>query len=282
MSPCQIEITGIAGSLRIYGIGTALFPGNDDSGKSFALRLHNCLFSRGQFNLLSVSQVCQKEGNSVDFSLASPDLMLQVNGVKQRQVRFSLFLDDGLFGVRLEPLQLDDPRYGSLPKVEVTPGGLFQVSDEQSSNRWDSKVLVSASAGARILVAPSTYDWNLQSFCGDFLALPSIPVARRQYSKESKPDMVDLSIRLLGLGDDRLLQTIQISKGLSSPASKLKPRVPPLKPLLQPGRSREGKTPRVSKDKVDHLLYASIGEVVVTDTFARVRRFKICLRPSLL
>jgi hypothetical protein len=133
MSPCQIEITGVAGSLQIYGIGTALFLGNDDSRKLFVLRVHNCLFSRGQFNLLSVSQMCQKEGNSVDFSLTSPTLLLQVDGMKQRQVRIPLFLDDDLFGVRFEPIQFDDPRYGSLPKVDVTLGGLFQVSNGQDS-----------------------------------------------------------------------------------------------------------------------------------------------------
>ncbi len=63
----------------------------------------------------------------MDLSLASPALLLQVNGIKQRQVRIPLFLDDGLFGLHLEPLQFDDPRYGSLPKVDVTPGGIFQV-----------------------------------------------------------------------------------------------------------------------------------------------------------
>jgi hypothetical protein len=30
MSPCAIEITGVAGSLQIYGIGTALFVATDD------------------------------------------------------------------------------------------------------------------------------------------------------------------------------------------------------------------------------------------------------------
>ena len=272
MSPCQIEITGVSGSLQIYGIGTALFIGEDFDGHQLALRVHNCLFSQGEFNLLSVSQVCQKEGHSVDFSLTAPEIRLRVSGVKSRQVRLPLFLDDGLFGIRVEPLQVEDPRYGRLPKVDVTPGGIFRVSDDRSSHRWTSKVLAIASAGARILVLPATssvpdYDWSLQSFCGNFLAPPSIPNSRRQYDKDSKQDMNDLSIRLLGLGDDRLLQTLQISKGLASPASKLKPRVPPLKPFFPHGRWKEGKTPKVSKGKIGNLLGAAIGEVVFTDTF---------------
>jgi hypothetical protein len=123
ISPCQIEITGVAGSLQIYGIGTAIFIGIDTSGHQFVFHVNNCLFSRGQFNLLSVSQVCQSTGNGVDLSHSSPALMFQVSGVKQRKVCLPLFLEDGLFAILLEPLHFDDPRYASLPKVEVTPGG---------------------------------------------------------------------------------------------------------------------------------------------------------------
>ncbi len=58
----MVEITGIAGALQIYGCGTAMFLAQDLSGRSFALRVHNCLFGGGQFNLLSVSQLSQKAG----------------------------------------------------------------------------------------------------------------------------------------------------------------------------------------------------------------------------
>jgi hypothetical protein len=77
--------------------------------------------------------------------------------------------------------------------------------------------------------------------------------------------MSELSIRLMGIGHERLKHTIQISKGLSSPASKLGYRVPPLN--FPQGYRREGKTPRVNKGQVDHLSSASVGEVVFTDTF---------------
>ena len=51
MTPCMVEITGIAGVLQIYGSGTAMFLAQDVSERSFVLRVHNCLFGRGQFNI---------------------------------------------------------------------------------------------------------------------------------------------------------------------------------------------------------------------------------------
>ncbi len=118
----------------------------------WVLRVHNCLSGRGQFNLLSVSQVCQQKGNSVDFTLASPALVLRGSGSKTRTFRLPLFLEDGLFALRVTPFQLDDLRYSTLPKVDVAPSGVFQLSDE-SSHRWSSKVLLTASREARILVS---------------------------------------------------------------------------------------------------------------------------------
>jgi hypothetical protein len=50
MTPCMVEITGIAGTLQIYGCGTALFLATDDLGRHFVLRVHNCLF--GQVSLI--------------------------------------------------------------------------------------------------------------------------------------------------------------------------------------------------------------------------------------
>ena len=90
MMPCQVEITGIAGALQIYGCGTALFLFDDASGQLIILRVHNCLYGHGEFNLLSVSQICQKEGNAVDFALESPELILRA---KKRSTRIPLFLD---------------------------------------------------------------------------------------------------------------------------------------------------------------------------------------------
>jgi hypothetical protein len=266
MLPCQVEITGIAGALQIYGCDTALFLYDDGCGLSVVLRIHNCLYGRGQFNLLSVSQICQQNGNSVYFTLASPALVLRGSGSKTRVFCLPMTLEDGLFALRVTPFQLEDPRYSTLPKVDVTPSGVFQLSDD-SSHRWSSKVLLSASREARILVASHVdFDYNLKSFCGDFLAPPSIPTARRQYDS-SVEDMMDLTTRFRGLGDDRLRRTMELSNGLTAPASKATSRVSRTKPFSPPGRWVEGKTPRVSKGKIGNLHHASVGEAVCTDTF---------------
>jgi hypothetical protein len=167
MMPCQVEITGIAGALQIYGCGTALFLFEDDLGQPILLRVHNCLYGHGEFNLLSVSQICQREGTSVDFALESPELVLRT---KKRPIRIPLFLEDGLFAISVVPFPMDDPRYQTLQKVDVTPSGVFRLSDDsRSPHRWSSRVLVSASTTARILVAPpANYHCNLESFCGNF------------------------------------------------------------------------------------------------------------------
>ena len=104
MTPCKVEITGVAGSLQIYGCGTAWFLADDDSGQPFLLRVQNFLYGEGQFNLLSVSQLCQDERNSVDFNLDSPFLLFSI-GAKKRHIRLPLFLDDGLFAISATPFQ---------------------------------------------------------------------------------------------------------------------------------------------------------------------------------
>ena len=107
MMPCQIEITGVAGSLQVYGCGTALFLVDDASGSPFILRIHNCLYGQGQFNLLSVSQLCQNPDNSVDFTLDSPVLIFSSRlKNKLREIRLPLFLDDGLFSLFATPLSI--------------------------------------------------------------------------------------------------------------------------------------------------------------------------------
>ena len=163
-------------------------------------------------------------------------------GSKNRPVRLPLSLEDGLFALSGSPFPLDDPRFSSLRKADVTPGGIFLPSDDSSKHRWNSKVLVTANAKGRFLVAQNCdYDYNLQSYCGNFLAPPSIPPSRRQYDSAIAGDMVELTTRFLELGADRLKRTIELSNGLATPASKSNIRVPDLKPFFPPGRWSEGK-----------------------------------------
>jgi hypothetical protein len=73
--------------------------------------------------------------------------------------------------------------------------------------------------------------------------------------------MADLSTRFMGIGDERLRRTIELNRGLLPATGRV-----PVHPFPQ-GKFRQGKTPRVSKGKVNHLHRASICEVVFTDTF---------------
>jgi hypothetical protein len=92
MTPCQMEITSIAGALQIYGCGTALFLSDDGSGQPFLLRVHNYFYGHGHFNLLSVSQIVQKDGNAVDFTVGTPALILRSSNAKRRQLRLPVFV----------------------------------------------------------------------------------------------------------------------------------------------------------------------------------------------
>ncbi len=241
-----------------------MFVAVDDRGSEVGLQIHNCLFSHGEFNLVSVSQLGGVKGNRVDFSLVSPLMFLTTSGPKRRQINIPLRLDDGLFALSLELLYTDDPRYSHLPKCDVTPGGEFRFAEDDSGRRWKSRILVAATKSARILVPHSSdYKWNLESFCGDFLAPPSLPNAKKTFDQSKSSDLTDLSIRFLGVGTKRLLQTIALSHGLSTPTNK---RIVPTH-VFPSGKWKEGKTPRVSKGKVTQLHTASVGEVVFTDTF---------------
>ncbi len=266
MSPCHIELTGLSGSLQVYGCGTALFVATSSSNEQVVLRIHNCLFSYGDFNLISVSHLSQVTGNLAKFTASDSSMVLGQCSGSKRTVTFDLKLDDGLYGLVVEPLQADDARYNQLPKFDVTPRGDFLMGKALSEERWHPRVIAVASQKPRFLVAPSAdYDDHLKLFCSDFLAPPSLPDSKRQYDVDSHVDMSELSIRFLGCGTDRLKHTVGISNGLSKPASKTSKRVPTLN--FPQGRWKKGKTPRVSKGKVAHLHKAGIGECVFTDTF---------------
>jgi hypothetical protein len=86
--------------------------------------------------------------------------------------------------------------------------------------------------------------------------------------------MVDLSIQFLGVCNDRLTHTTEVSKGLSLPVvtddglpakSPFATKVPTM--LFPLGRWKASKTPFAKKGKVGNLNRASIGEVVFTDNF---------------
>ncbi len=132
LQPCRIEVTGVAGSLPIYGSGTANFVALDHNRKQIILRIPNCLYGRCEFNLLSVSQFNQVVGNRVDFSLNSPAMVVTApQGIQRSSTRVPLVLEDGLFALHLEPLGEGDPRLESLPKYSITRKGKFVPSDSE-------------------------------------------------------------------------------------------------------------------------------------------------------
>jgi hypothetical protein len=126
-------------------------------------------------------------------------------------------------------------------------------------------MLVSPHSFRRILAFPShdgpAFDSELRVFCEDFLSPISLPPARQTYDPGNPVHMADLSARFMGTGDERLRRTIELNRGLSPATDRV-----PVHPFPQ-GKFKQGKTPRVRKDKVHHLHRASICECVFTDTF---------------
>jgi hypothetical protein len=65
------------------------------------------------------------------------------------------------------------------------------------------------------------YDGHLKDFCDSYLVPPSQPSARRNFQADKVEDMAKLSLRFMGAGQDRLVQTLKRSRGLTQ-ASKAK------------------------------------------------------------
>jgi hypothetical protein len=65
LEPCTLEVVGVAGSLPIFGRGTAIFVLSLRRGEEILVRIHNCLYSFGEFNLISVSQMLTLPQNSL-------------------------------------------------------------------------------------------------------------------------------------------------------------------------------------------------------------------------
>ncbi len=243
------------------------------------LRVHNCLYSFGEFSLLSVSQMQTNRRNSINLSLESPNIRLfsgieaEEDRVRTKAPRFVdilLDMDDGLYALTMEPLSSDDPRHLSRPIFDITPPGEYSPLSSRAQNTrrmWTTVVLPAPLPVGRIIALAGSLDFHseLISFSDGFLAPAGLPPSRRQFDVTNANDMSDLSIRFLGGGTDRILQTVRISNGLSAPPSKKHARVPPLN--FPQGNMKAFKTPRVAKDIVGHLHHASIAEAVCTDTF---------------
>ncbi len=76
LEPCTLEVVGVAGSLPIFGRGTAVFVLTLPDDDAVLVRIYNCLYSFGEFNLLSVSQMQTIKSNTLDLSLVSHGVRL--------------------------------------------------------------------------------------------------------------------------------------------------------------------------------------------------------------
>jgi hypothetical protein len=118
LQPCRVEVTGVSGSLPIYGCGTANLVALDHNGNPLVIRIPNCLYGRCEFNLLSVSQFNQVGGNRIDFSLDAPAMVLAPpSGVLRPSARVPLVLEDGLYALHLEPWGKGIPVLGPSPSI---------------------------------------------------------------------------------------------------------------------------------------------------------------------
>ncbi len=282
LEPCHIEVVGIAGSLPIFGIGTAVFALTLKGGTEILVRIHNCLYSFGEFSLLSVSQMRTIRRNLLDLSLHAPRIRLhssvEDNGDnKKKFVDIPLEIDDGLYAIAMEPISSDDSRYLSSQIFDITPPGDYTPLNQKlgghdggtksTRQMWTTMVLTVPPPIGKILTLAGSLDFHseLASFSDRFLAPAALPPSRRQFDVTNDTDMSELSIRFLGGGTDRIKHTVGISNGLSKPPSKKHTRVPPLN--FPQGNMKAFKTPLVSKDIVGHVLTAEIAEALYTDTF---------------
>ena len=258
--------------MPVHGIGTACFIVKQDDNECI-VRIHNCLLCHGEdrFNLLSVSQMLRTRTNAITFS--NDDSRLEVNdGTKQI---FNFNENEGLYELSFLPLYPDDDRLGRLQCVDFTledDPRLWQKDEKiQDSTKmraptklgvWHCKVLLMpAKMGFGMHGDSKDYEQNLNEFCNSYIVPPSQPSAKRTYRPGEDGDMAQLSLRFMGVGTDRLVQTLKRSRGLT-PASKRKGEnsstVPPHN--FPQGRWKTGKTPRVKKGKVEGLHRASIAE----------------------
>ncbi len=111
---CAIVVIGVAGSLPVHGIGTALFVVTDSLGEEIILRIHNCLLCASireeeTFNLISVSQMLRTRLSSVSFNADNAAIKLRHLRRKQ-EIVLNLIQDDGLYALDVRPLSSRDVR----------------------------------------------------------------------------------------------------------------------------------------------------------------------------
>jgi hypothetical protein len=206
---------------------------------------------------------------------------LEIQVPEEITTRFDLSENEGLYEMKLSPLYMDDWRMASAKQFEITleqdsklwgtDGGAQTQLDMKSPTKlgkWHSKMLWMSIKMAPMRGISSEYDEDLLTFFDSYFVPLSQPTARRTYKVKDVKDMAELSLRFMGLGTDRLVHTLERSRGLTPTSKKKGENVSVVPPHNFPqGRWKSSKAPKVSKDKVKFLHKASIAEVCFTDTF---------------
>ena len=233
LNACAVLIVGVGGSMPAHGVGTACFMATIRD-VSYVFLIHNCLLCHGEdgYNLLSVSQILRAPLNGVVFRSGSSNLEIQGQG-KGGIITFDLNEHDGLYEMKLFPLYPDDGRLKTLVPIHVTlendsqlwgQASEIPLSAERKSptklGRWHSKMLWISRKMAP-MQGIQEYNDDLNQFCESYLAPPSKTSARRTYKVTDVDDMSELSVRFMGLGTDRLMHTLDRSRGLTA-ATKTK------------------------------------------------------------
>ena len=267
---CAVIVVGVTGSMPVHGIGTALFRIHLGD-KDVVIRIFNCLLCHGEdgFNLLSVSQMLRQKGNSIAFCEGASEISINRDGIDQHTPLNEV---DGLYEILGSPVSVNDQQ--DLPHYDLTLDNDTALFDEESVpaammkppstlGRWTRKVLWLGTKS----VDTANYDDNLKEFCSKYFSPISHALnVRKTYQIQNVTDMQDLSIRYMGVGNDRLTKTLLRSRGLTPGSGDVrKTKIPPHN--FPQGKWSEGKTPRVSKNKVQYLHRAGIAEVCFTDTF---------------
>jgi hypothetical protein len=217
-------VVGVAGSMPVHGLGTARFLVKHN-GNEFILAIHNCLLCHGEttFNLLSVSQMLRSTDNSIIFKSGESKIKFRHNNKEQD---IDLKEEEGLYGISMQPISISDKRNSYLARFDVTPEHDPKLFDEMSSDErletmmkkspsvlgtWTRKVLW---VGTKAMTTKE-YDSNLRNFCKSYFSPSQQFAAKRTYQVDKVDDMADLSIRFMGIGNDRLAETLKRSRGLT-------------------------------------------------------------------
>jgi hypothetical protein len=73
---------------------------------------------------------------------------------------------------------------------------------------------------APVAALPMAFGEELSRLSSTYVALASIPASRRRYCPGLPTDMADMSIRFMNAGHDRLVHTIEVTRGLSKVQGK--------------------------------------------------------------